>query len=82
MLSLYFLLVNASFFLPDQVKNVSCLCLYVVPAKPVVQTAGSLVSDMQISKKIKERLGKKTSVSEVSSTTDEPVSTKSGGLYF
>ncbi|XP_052097875.1 uncharacterized protein C19orf47-like isoform X2 [Mytilus californianus] len=54
-----------------------------VPAKKLVATAGILSEDaeIQLNKRIKERLGKKTSLQEVSSTTDEIDATRSGAVY-
>lgn len=54
-----------------------------VPAKKLVATAGILSEDaeFQLNKRIKERLGKKTSLQEVSSTTDETDATRSGAVY-
>lgn len=51
-----------------------------LPAKKLVATAGILSEDaeFQLNTGIKERLGKKTSLQEVSSTTDDIDATRSG----
>ncbi|VDI58403.1 Hypothetical predicted protein [Mytilus galloprovincialis] len=54
-----------------------------LPAKKLVATAGILSEDaeFQLNTGIKERLGKKTSLQEVSSTTDDIDATRSGAVY-